>query len=57
MKYDDGIIVSHERPLNPKTKRNRILDKNATLSPTEKVEIEKQKDYFKDFDNKKIETA
>lgn len=52
VKYDDGIIVNHERPLNPKTKKNK-LQEVPEISPNEKIN---KKGYFKDFDNKMIST-
>lgn len=53
VKYDDGIIVSHDRPLNPKTKK-MILQEIAAKSPDDK---DKNKTHqFKDFDNKLVNT-
>ena len=52
MKYDDGIIVSHDRPLNPKTKKIQYQE----LVPTSTEEKIKTKQQFKDFENKLVDT-
>lgn len=55
MKYDDGIIVNHDRPLNPRTKKVRLQDLAQKPLDGEKKDVTRGLQ-FKDFENKLVNT-